>query len=96
MGNFDRAAHLMPSGKLRAFTFVGSYPLFYLTSKDSIRCASCANDEEDIASCHVNYESRITCDECNEEIESAYGAVKADDAERYHADADDDADDDAA
>ena len=85
MCNFDRAAHLMPSGKLRAFTFVGSYPLFYLTSKDSIRCASCANDEEDIASCHVNYESRITCDECSEEIESAYGVADDDSEESEEA-----------
>lgn len=81
MCNFDRAAHTRTDGKLRAFTDVGCYPLFYLTRENDVLCASCANDEGDIVACDANYESRMYCDECSAEIESAYGVADDDAAD---------------
>jgi hypothetical protein len=76
MCNFSRAAHAMPSGKLRAFTDVGGYPLIYLTKANDVLCAKCATDDDSVTACDVHWEGEpLTCDECSEEIESAYGVA---------------------
>ena len=75
---FDREALTMSDGKLRAFTDIGGYPLFYITKAHDIVCAPCATNEEKIATCGVHWEGEpIVCDECNKEIESAYGVPES-------------------
>lgn len=65
------------SGKLRRFTNVGCYPLFYVTRKCGVLCAECAgeNDYQDdpVDGAEVNWEAPdLYCDACSQRIESAY------------------------
>lgn len=65
--------------------FPGGYPLFYVTKDCGILCPKCANDNKEltfdpddpqwfIIGADVNYEStNLYCDNCNAQIESAYG-----------------------
>lgn len=61
---------------LRSFTMVGGYPVFYLTSEDGVLCPECAATNDEPTTPHVNYESRMSCDECSTEIEAAYDIVE--------------------
>lgn len=63
-------------GKLPAFSSVGSYPLFYANKDGETFCASCADDRHHhVTEVDVNYEDEsLYCDDCEAEIESAYGA----------------------
>jgi len=66
------------NGKLPRYTSYGCYPIVYLTRRDNCLCADCAtaNDDEDDPTVigDVHWEGApLTCDECGEEIESAYG-----------------------
>lgn len=72
-----------PKGKLPAYTFPGAYPIVYVTPSNAHLCpdcATCALDDpyEYDAFKPVNYlihmqGAPITCDECDRQIESAYG-----------------------
>ena len=68
-----------PLQRLPKFSFVGSYPLFYLSGADRIYCADCAAhvelSEGIISYGHAHYEgSDLECDEgCGAVIETAYG-----------------------
>ena len=68
----------MSNGKLRGFSTVGSYPIFYVDGNNSVVCFRCANDEDHeifggLVDCDINYEDRnMTCDCCSDRIESAY------------------------
>jgi hypothetical protein len=70
----------MSDGSLRAFTMVGSYPVFYLDTSDNVLCRNCAEselewdcDDSGLGGYGINYEDpHLHCDECNERIESAY------------------------
>jgi hypothetical protein len=70
-------------GKLRTYTSVGSYPVFYLDGRDNLLCAECASeviaeyeDGEDIRGLPkvgaVNWEDPSLFCDCGERIESAY------------------------
>jgi hypothetical protein len=78
----DKSALVFESGdieiqrNLRSFTSVGGYPLLYLTDKDTVLCPSCASTNDEPTTPHVNYESRVDCDECSTEIEAAYDIVE--------------------
>ncbi len=77
-------------GTVRRYTMVGSYPLFYLDSRDNCLCASCADetiadhdspeggiDVRDLpVGAHVNWESLLYCDQCSTQIEAAYEVVE--------------------
>lgn len=81
-------AERLSDGKLAAFTSIGCYPIYYLTEDGGVLCPACANGEhgseasEDSAAdkqwhliaCDVHWEGEpLSCDHCNEQIESAYG-----------------------
>jgi len=70
-------------GKLPAYAWPGGYPLMYLDRDNSTLCADCAtkamDDPDEVPqfkprSCDVYYEGpTMQCDQCNADIESAYG-----------------------
>jgi hypothetical protein len=73
-------------GTLPKYAWPGGYPLFYLCRDNSVICADCANklDQnppqepimawEVLEACDVHWEGEpMICEECNSEIESAYG-----------------------
>jgi len=68
-------------GRLSAWAWPGGYPLFYLDGENSVLCVECArkSDEEEFPqfrpiAADVNWEDRsLYCDNCSEQIESAYG-----------------------
>jgi hypothetical protein len=65
-------------GKLIRYTPFGSYPVLYLDNESNVFCGKCANDAESEVVCGgVHWEGDpLTCDECQEEIESAYGPIE--------------------
>lgn len=73
------------------YTSLGSYPLFLVMSDGGCLCADCVKAEFPrigratrdstrdgwaASAVGVNYESDITCDNCGEQIESAYGIAE--------------------
>lgn len=77
-------------GKLPAYAWPGGYPIYYLAKDNGVLCPDCANspdcvnaDPDDaqwkIVAFDVYYEGpTIHCDNCNAEIESAYGDPDSD------------------
>ena len=59
-------------GKVRSFTSVGGYPLFYWNEEEEILCPCCADGEGGVKGADVNWESEMFCDLCSSQIESAY------------------------
>ena len=87
MANFEIPR--MSDGAIRAFTSVGAYPLFYLTTDDRPVCPSCVEEhlEEctvdggyyELAGVHVNWETHdLPCEICQENIEAAYEPIEED------------------
>jgi hypothetical protein len=79
----DLTAYILSNGKLRSFTDLGGYPVFYLDRANNCLCAECAqnNDEYDqpITAVDINWEdSSLYCDQCSERIESAYAEDEVD------------------
>lgn len=80
-------AERLSDGRLAAFTSIGCYPIYYLTEDGGVLCPACANGEHGseasetseekqwrLIACDVHWEGEpLSCDHCNEEIESAYG-----------------------
>ena len=75
-----------PDGTLPAFTSFGCYPLFYVTKDGGVLCPACANADGQTDDPHdpqwhlvggdVHWEGEpLMCDNCNDEIESAYGPI---------------------
>lgn len=71
---------VIDASNLPSMTNYGSYPLFYLSSWHNVLCAECAkrmatdDPYEEVASVHINYEDvYMHCDNCGEQIPSAYG-----------------------
>lgn len=70
-------------GELDAYAWPGGYPIVYFDRENSTLCAKCATrdfknvdvrDEYKPIACDVYQEGpTIHCDDCNVEIESAYG-----------------------
>lgn len=59
---------------LPAYTDLGGYPIIYIANDCETLCGSCAAHEPTEVTAMVHYEGHsIFCDECNHEIESAYG-----------------------
>ena len=74
---FDLTGFVMDNGKLRSFTSIGGYPLFYYDKEGNCLCPECAssNDEytEPLIGVDANWENPdLHCDHCSERIESAY------------------------
>ena len=70
----------LPSGVLPAFTLIGSYPVFYFAGRGhEVLCAACASGEpHNVVAYDVHWEGDpLVCEECNDEIESAYGPIEA-------------------
>ena len=71
------------------YTFLGCYPLYFITSDGAALCFGCAEKEFRqvvwdylgdcstgwrIVGCDINYEdTSLFCDHCSKKIESAYG-----------------------
>ena len=74
---------LNSQNELDAFAWPGGYPIIYLDRENSTLCAKCATrDFKDSSvraeykpiACDVYWEGpTIQCDDCNADIESAYG-----------------------
>jgi hypothetical protein len=80
MKDFNVEAFLLPNQtKLRAFTDVGCYPIFYLDEEEDVLCADCADvartdaDLPQIIAAEVNWEDPAMYCACGDRIESAYG-----------------------
>ena len=81
MNNLDTIRN--DKGELPAFAWPGGYPMFYVDGDGQCLCATCAtkslNDPDEIPSFKpiaydVYYEGpTMQCDNCNADIESAYG-----------------------
>lgn len=79
MMNFE----LDSKGQLPAFAWPGGYPIFYVDAHCSVLCPACAteslgDDDEKFrpSACDVHWEGEpLICENCNCEIESAYGPV---------------------
>jgi len=77
-------------GILESHAWPGGYPILYLDRENSAMCPACAIrcDDEETAERHpefvpvaafIHWEGQpITCDDCGNEIESAYGEVATD------------------
>lgn len=67
-------------GTLASWAWPGGYPIYYLDKGNRPLCPSCAqeldntgDDEDKPIRNDINWEnSSLTCDECNQRIESAY------------------------
>jgi hypothetical protein len=73
----DLTDYVMDSGKLRSYTMIGGYPLFYLDKGNNCLCPKCASDNdeftESLTAVDANWEDPdLYCDHCSERIESAY------------------------
>ena len=82
ISDFRKAVRNVP------YAWPGGYPLFFICDDGGVLCCACVNSErrnilESIAGKHsdgwrvvgmdINYEDAdLTCDHCNERIESAY------------------------
>jgi hypothetical protein len=66
---------------LPKFTSVGCYPIVYVTGDMDCLCATCATKMRDEAedgaaplACDIHWEGEaLSCDDCGDDIESAYG-----------------------
>lgn len=63
------------NGKLPHCTDIGGYPVYYINHHNSVFCDDCANKYADEIVAHeIHWEGQpLTCDDCNKDIESAYG-----------------------
>jgi len=76
------------TGRVNTYTFPGGYPIYYLCKDGGILCPDCVNanlelikvakedndPQWDVIALDVYYEGPMMhCDNCNAEIESAYG-----------------------
>lgn len=78
---------LTKDGNLPAYAWPGGYPLIYLDQENSALCSECATkslkDPDEIpafkpVACDIYLEGpTLYCDQCNVEIESAYGDPEA-------------------
>lgn len=73
MNDLDR--YRLPNGCFRAYTSFGCYPLFYMSEVGDVICAKCAScSDEPVIGVDVHWEGDpISCELCDDEIESAYG-----------------------
>lgn len=79
------------SGNLPAYTWPGGYPIIYLDHECSVLCAQCATnsfkDEDERpeykpVDSDIYYEGpTLQCEQCNADIESAYGDPDTDNQE---------------
>ena len=68
--------------ELPTFAWPGGYPIYYLDDENNTLCPKCANKNEGfgplVEAGDVNWEdSNMTCDQCNQRIESAYAEDEA-------------------
>ena len=78
------------NNKLPAWAWPGGYPIIYFDGDNSTLCANCAtqsaDDDDEVTqfkpvAYDVYYEGpTIFCDQCNVEIESAYGSEQETDS----------------
>jgi hypothetical protein len=79
----------MENGRMPAYAWPGGYPLYYMTADCGILCPDCMNDNLELTkdkddkqwyviAANANYEDQdLWCDNCNKQIESAYGDPNA-------------------
>lgn len=73
MNKFEK--EVQAKGCLPSNSFPGLYPIYYLRGNTEVLCPECASKEpENIEHQSVHWEGKpLICEECNAEIESAYG-----------------------
>ena len=81
----SKALRLADSLVRSPYTSLGSYPLFAITSDGGCLCPKCCKAEREaiatttgtdgwnVTAVDINYESELWCDNCGDQIESAYG-----------------------
>lgn len=67
----------LDNGHLVSYAWPGGYPIFYIDKQNNVLCPTCANREVDqlqeVIGAGVNCEDEwLFCDECGQQIESAY------------------------
>lgn len=69
-------------GELPAIAFPGAYPLYYITGS-KVLCSDCAVKQvEDVIAHEIHWEGApLICDDCNVQIESAYGELPPEEEE---------------
>ena len=65
-------------GKLPNFAEPGGYPIIYVDEESCVLCADCASKENAYSTEVIAYDILwegwpVHCEDCNKEIESAYG-----------------------
>lgn len=77
--------YTMENGKVQSYAFPGGYPIHYITADNGVLCPDCVNknmkllnDKHDkqwyVVDAEINCEDNsLYCDNCNKQIESAYG-----------------------
>lgn len=59
---------------LPAFSSIGGYPIVYVRNGHETLCPNCASKENEVLESFIHWEgSSHYCEDCNKEIESAYG-----------------------
>jgi hypothetical protein len=75
-------------GKVRSHSYVGGYPIFYVTTDNEVLCPRCVGENLDeccdpdshmLVTTHAaNWnDADLSCNECSRRIESAYGEEAA-------------------
>lgn len=76
--NVYKIVGVEPTSKLPSYTSIGCYPIVYITKRCEPMCAECATLHDDesnpVSDAGIHWEGEShTCEECQGEIESAYG-----------------------
>lgn len=77
LNNCKYKEYVKVAGELPALAFPGAYPLYYIAERD-ILCSECATKRvEDVTAHDIHWEGvPMICDDCNGQIESAYGELE--------------------
>ena len=93
MRTITRTVTLNEAGTYDSWAWPGGYPMYYITGDCGVLCPQCANanhrltlDPDDsqwyIIQADVNWEDEsLFCDNCSQQIMSAYGEDKTDKGE---------------
>lgn len=79
----EKLEDLVHNDELISNTFIGGYPVCYITEDNNVYCSECATKilkgesteafPEDLVDYHINYEDgELYCNSCSEKIECAY------------------------
>lgn len=78
MNKYEEA--VQANKELPYFAYPGGYPIYYVGSFDVVLCPKCASKvPEEVRAHDIHWEGEsMNCDNCDAEIESAYGIPEED------------------